>query len=352
MAGGGKGTGAVDEGVEKGIQFGTSQVNQGLDFYTKQIDKAIGTTEKLYEQSRKDIQLGDAISQARNAPQRFASYDALDRYMDTLGLPRFGQGSKVLADAMEKGAKKQQMEVDARKLATEYTSDFADSQGFAGGFIGDPNAVSPDAMLGMMKASSTGFMRRDKDGHLIWGDQRNNDAAGAGGFPSASSGTEYDTNRSGGISYDAAGNPVANGNSITSGGPTQPVIRPGDLQGNLAYLAGIKNDGQYGSMAGNYEQGLRNFIQSGFSKATPIEFLQDLAYRQLPQYIYGGTSFNGSAINDPNALRAFQNYQKRINNQLIDYNNLMQNFTPEGQKIADAAAMGKYGKARIIDVDY
>jgi len=88
-------------------QYLGSALNQGMGYGEKYNQAAIDT-QQAYQQQANQAQMGGYnMAQAVQAPQRFAGYQALDAYQDTLGLARPEVGSYQLANSLEQTAKQQ-----------------------------------------------------------------------------------------------------------------------------------------------------------------------------------------------------------------------------------------------------
>lgn len=77
----------------------TSALSQGINASNQYNQKAIDSQLTAQNQANQAAAQGYDIAQALNAPQRLASYGALDTYQDTLGLSRPTVGSFQLAQA-------------------------------------------------------------------------------------------------------------------------------------------------------------------------------------------------------------------------------------------------------------
>lgn len=97
-----------------------SALNQGLKYSEKYSQQAVNAVQEYQNQSRNDIQRGFNQSQALNAPQRLATYNALDAYSGTLGLPTPEGGSFQLASAMENAATGQPNTAQQQRMAAGY----------------------------------------------------------------------------------------------------------------------------------------------------------------------------------------------------------------------------------------
>lgn len=86
-------------------QYLTSALNQGITASNTYNQAAIGAANAAQQQSNKALTQGFDMSQALNAPQRLAGYQALDAYQDSLGLARPNVGSFQLASALENQAR-------------------------------------------------------------------------------------------------------------------------------------------------------------------------------------------------------------------------------------------------------
>lgn len=82
-----------------------SALNQGIAQAQKYNKSAIDASKEYLGQSNKAMSQGFDMSQALNAPQRLATYQALDAYQDSLGLARPSAGSFQLASALENQAR-------------------------------------------------------------------------------------------------------------------------------------------------------------------------------------------------------------------------------------------------------
>lgn len=76
-------------------------LNQGLKYSEKYSKQAANAMQDYHQQARQDINQGFQQAQALNAPQRLATYNALDAYQGTLGLPTPQGGSFQLASGMQ-----------------------------------------------------------------------------------------------------------------------------------------------------------------------------------------------------------------------------------------------------------
>src|SRR6266850_4201604 len=97
-SGGGGGEGGVTpQGIEQQGAMGVGDIAAALNraantnIYATQL--GLQYAQKNYDQSRNDLQLGEQKSLARNAPYRRAGYDATDRYLDLISMPRYAGGS-------------------------------------------------------------------------------------------------------------------------------------------------------------------------------------------------------------------------------------------------------------------
>lgn len=73
----------------------------GLQYSEKYGKQAVEAVQDYDQQARKDLQQGFQRAQALQAPQRLATYNALDAYQGLLGLPTPVGGSFQLAQGMQ-----------------------------------------------------------------------------------------------------------------------------------------------------------------------------------------------------------------------------------------------------------
>ena len=78
-----------------------SALGQGLQYSEKYSQQAVNAMQDYNQQSNQQVQQGFQQAQALQAPQRLATYNALDAYQGTLGLPTPVGGSFQLAGAMK-----------------------------------------------------------------------------------------------------------------------------------------------------------------------------------------------------------------------------------------------------------
>src|SRR5690349_8145368 len=98
----------------------TNALNQGIA-QSNQYNQAAVDAQKAYQdQSNQALQQGYQTAQALIAPQRLATYGALDAYQDSLGLARPQAGSFQLASAMENQALNQPNIPAQAQLASAY----------------------------------------------------------------------------------------------------------------------------------------------------------------------------------------------------------------------------------------
>lgn len=83
----------------------TSALNQGIAASNQYNQKAIDSQLTAQNQANQAATQGYEVAQALNAPQRLATYGALDSYQDSLGLARPTVGSFQLAQSLENQAR-------------------------------------------------------------------------------------------------------------------------------------------------------------------------------------------------------------------------------------------------------
>lgn len=76
-------------------------LNQGLQYSEKYSQKAVNTLQDYNNLAQNQMRQGFNQAQALNAPQRLATYNALDAYQRTLGLPTPVGGSFQLASGLQ-----------------------------------------------------------------------------------------------------------------------------------------------------------------------------------------------------------------------------------------------------------
>ena len=76
-------------------------MNQGLQYSEKYSQQAANVLQDYDKQSQQQMKQGFAQSQALNAPQHLATYNALDTYLGTLGQATPVGGSFQLAQGMQ-----------------------------------------------------------------------------------------------------------------------------------------------------------------------------------------------------------------------------------------------------------
>lgn len=87
--------------ANKANSYLTNALNQGISQSNKYNQAAINSQLATQNQANQAAAQGFDMSQALNAPQRLATYNALDAYQSSLGLPTPTAGSFQLASAME-----------------------------------------------------------------------------------------------------------------------------------------------------------------------------------------------------------------------------------------------------------
>lgn len=101
-------------------QYLTSALNQGIAQSEKYNQAAIDATKAYQQQANQAMTQGYETAQALNAPQRLATYQALDAYQDALGLARPTAGSFQLASALENQARGQPQYTQQQQVANAY----------------------------------------------------------------------------------------------------------------------------------------------------------------------------------------------------------------------------------------
>lgn len=101
-------------------QYLTSALGQGINASNQYNNAAITAANTAQQQSNQALNQGFDMSQALNAPQRLAGYQALDAYQDSLGLARPQAGSFQLAGAMENAARGQPNIPQQQAIANAY----------------------------------------------------------------------------------------------------------------------------------------------------------------------------------------------------------------------------------------
>lgn len=79
-------------------------LNQGLQYSEKYSQQAVNALQDYNNQAQKQMTQGFNQSQALSAPQHLATYGALDKYQDILGIARPQGGSFQLASALQNQA--------------------------------------------------------------------------------------------------------------------------------------------------------------------------------------------------------------------------------------------------------
>lgn len=95
-------------------------LQQGLQYSEKYTNQAAKAQQDYNALAQQQMQQGFNHSQALTAPQRLATYGALDAYQDTLGLARPVGGSFQLASAMENQAMGQPNTPQQQQTAQAY----------------------------------------------------------------------------------------------------------------------------------------------------------------------------------------------------------------------------------------
>ncbi len=78
-------------------------LSQGLQYSEKYSTQAVKAAQDYDQKAQQQMQQGYQQAQAVNAPQRLATYNALDAYQNTLGLPTPVGGSFQLASGLQHG---------------------------------------------------------------------------------------------------------------------------------------------------------------------------------------------------------------------------------------------------------
>lgn len=78
-------------------------LQQGLQYSEKYSNQAVKAAQDYGQQAQQQLQHGYQQAQAVNAPQRLATYNALDAYQQNLGLPTPVGGSFQLSQGLQNG---------------------------------------------------------------------------------------------------------------------------------------------------------------------------------------------------------------------------------------------------------
>lgn len=85
-----------------------SALNQGLQYSKDYSQQAVNAMQDYNNQSQQQMKQGFQQAQALNAPQHMATYNALDAYQGTLGLPTPVGGSAQAAQGLLQNMQPQQ----------------------------------------------------------------------------------------------------------------------------------------------------------------------------------------------------------------------------------------------------
>jgi len=95
-------------------------LNQGLQYSQTYSQQAANALQDYNNQAQKQMQQGFNQSQALTAPQRLATYNALDAYQNLLGLPTAQGGSFQLAQTMNNSAMGQPLNSQQQQTVNGY----------------------------------------------------------------------------------------------------------------------------------------------------------------------------------------------------------------------------------------
>lgn len=96
-------------------------LQQGMQYSEKYNQQAVNAIQDYQKVADNQMKQGFNQSQALNAPQHLATYNALDAYQGTLGLPTPVGGSFQLAQGMQNAATGQPNSVQQSQQAAGYT---------------------------------------------------------------------------------------------------------------------------------------------------------------------------------------------------------------------------------------
>lgn len=105
----------------------TNALQQGISQSNKYNQAAIDASRAYQNQANQALMQGYNQAQALNAPQRLATYGALDAYQDSLGLSRPQAGGFQLASSIDNQVRGQQQLPQQEQLANAFR------QGLLGG---------------------------------------------------------------------------------------------------------------------------------------------------------------------------------------------------------------------------
>lgn len=97
-------------------------LSQGLPYSEKYTTQAVKAVQDYDTQAQNQIKQGFQQAQALNAPQRLATYGALDAYQGTLGLATPAGGSFQLAQAMQNNVAGQPLPPQQQQMVNGYNN--------------------------------------------------------------------------------------------------------------------------------------------------------------------------------------------------------------------------------------
>ena len=339
----------IAQNAQKGIQSNIMFTKQGIQVAQQNFQKAINYLNQG---------LGEA--KAAQKPYQDASYDALDQYMDSMGIARPAVGSKTMAAALTSQAKKDNIEDQALQTMQNFTDRFPSYLGVGGNYQGAPsykNKAELAAALARQQGMGGGhFKRLSKDAIDMNRELGSNpnfasnyNGEGVAGGPTGigelgsssvmpgvgSSGAGWG-NSGGGFTTDVNGNQVPVGGG-TRGQNSGYGPLPMDYMNNLDVVSRAK------LANANYYPGTDNIVQTSRS---PIQALQSAVNGIQRNTLLGYGSYGGELSS--NRLQNLNYYKPEMQGILDQYYKLMGQFPDWQQNLAQAANMGLYGTPTMV----
>ncbi len=397
----------LDVGQQAAQTIG-AQMQKGVNFNILQTLKAFNLANESFNKAIEETKVTTAKAKAEQAPYKFASYQALDGYMDTLGLARPKIGSAALAASMERKAEMDSIERRALETMQKFGEDFPGFRGVGGNYKGAQKlANSRSERISQIMRMTTGgkIPRASKESMAMFEELRNNPmlkdivmtaGAAAGQIPALSGSTRAQGQQngeggSGGSFGGTSGAPAgfkgtgvggsgsaamnANGGMSTDvaaafGGSSQmfpdkqtskqmkELERLGVING-LQFIGGYPNE--YGPLTiddingKNLNETQKWMLQNtrynpdGTIYQTPDSpiMAMDIIQRRIPSVLNMGVSSMGGPVSAERAakLRQWSNEFQPI---LDEYYKTLSMFPKWQEESAMAAEMGLFGTPEII----